>query len=672
VEGKVKFGPYEYSADSGELRKHGLRIRLQGKPREMLAALLESPGRVVSREDLRQRLWPQEPFVDVESGLNTAAKRLRDALSDSADEPRYIETVPREGYRFKGSIEPFARATPPQHASLAPAPQPFPVWIPALAALVILAAGWAWLRPGPPQVRIRQVSFQQGQAGSARFSPDGDYITYSISRNGVSHLYVGGSAASEAREIPGPGGSLVSISKDGEMAILRSSGLTPLGGSTLWRMAVNGGGAIELDRSIFSADWAPDGRELAVVRAEGGVCTLEYPRGKVLYRTSGYITNVRFSPAGDQIAFIHHPVRHDDAGSVEVTSLDGKHRVVSKDWTSAIGLAWHPNGEIWFTAARAGALRALHAVRPDGAGLRNVAQAPGSLYVHDVSRRGEVLVSRGSTRLEMAVSSLADPEPRNLSWLDWSSVKDVSPGGSLVLFEENGEGVAGKFVTYLYRREDGSTFRLGEGSAMALTQDLKGALVLDDKDRTRLRILPVGPGSPRDLPASGLHYQWARFFPGGAKLVALGSKPGRPLQLHVVDSATGAAAELAPPGMVRNSAVSPGSRQVAALSADGKLEIHSLGGGAIRTVPASEPLAPLLWTARGILVQHTRNYTHVPATVSWVDPVSGRVEPFAQVGPRDGFGVNAVTRIVIAPDALHWGFSYRRILSELFLAEGWK
>jgi DNA-binding winged helix-turn-helix (wHTH) protein len=96
----VRFGPFELCLDTGELRKLGIRVRLQGKPFHILSALLEEPGHVVTREELRSRLWPADTFVDFESGLNTAVNRLRVALGDSAENPIYIETLARLGYRF--------------------------------------------------------------------------------------------------------------------------------------------------------------------------------------------------------------------------------------------------------------------------------------------------------------------------------------------------------------------------------------------------------------------------------------------------------------------------------------------------------------------------------------------------------------------------------------------
>jgi len=91
---KMRFGPFEAVLRSGELRKHGVRMKLQDQPFQVLALLLEPVGDVVAREKLRQRLWPADTFVDFDTGLNSAVEKLRDVLADSADEPRYIETIP--------------------------------------------------------------------------------------------------------------------------------------------------------------------------------------------------------------------------------------------------------------------------------------------------------------------------------------------------------------------------------------------------------------------------------------------------------------------------------------------------------------------------------------------------------------------------------------------------
>jgi eukaryotic-like serine/threonine-protein kinase len=152
---KTRFGPYEVDFRSGEVHKHGIRLKLQDQPFLVLVLLLEHAGEVVTRDELRQKLWPGDTFVDFDTGLNSAIKKLRDVLSDSADEPRYIETLPRRGYRF---IAPVENGALPKSASVElhvlPAPtlrEPPQLWYQrrvvvaaGIAALLVMAALVTW------------------------------------------------------------------------------------------------------------------------------------------------------------------------------------------------------------------------------------------------------------------------------------------------------------------------------------------------------------------------------------------------------------------------------------------------------------------------------------------------------------------------------------------------
>jgi len=154
---KARFGSFEVDFRSGELRKHGIRLKLQDQPFQVLALLLDHPGDLVTREELHQKLWPADTFVDFDTGLNNAVKKLRDALGDSAEEPRYIETLPRRGYRFIARVEngdgdlPASATVEPDLASAAPVrPRPR-LWnrrgtfvAAGLAAVVLVAAAASW------------------------------------------------------------------------------------------------------------------------------------------------------------------------------------------------------------------------------------------------------------------------------------------------------------------------------------------------------------------------------------------------------------------------------------------------------------------------------------------------------------------------------------------------
>ena len=145
----IRFGPFEFQPDTGELRKHGLRVKLRGQPIELLTMLLQRPGEPVTREELQRLLWPADTYVDFEHSLNAAMKRLRAALGDSADDPRFIETLAGRGYRFIAPVtQPAEEAPqiPPPTANgksqpqpqVKPAARPRPVlWIAAAAGFIL-------------------------------------------------------------------------------------------------------------------------------------------------------------------------------------------------------------------------------------------------------------------------------------------------------------------------------------------------------------------------------------------------------------------------------------------------------------------------------------------------------------------------------------------------------
>lgn len=152
----VRFGVFEVDFRAGELRKNGLKVKLQEQPFELLAMLLERPGELVTRDELRERLWPADVFVDFDQGLNKAINKLREALHDSAESPRYVETLPRRGWRFLApveTVEPAAAAVRPARARA--------VRLGALAATALVALGLyiTWTRLGqrasPPSGRVR-------------------------------------------------------------------------------------------------------------------------------------------------------------------------------------------------------------------------------------------------------------------------------------------------------------------------------------------------------------------------------------------------------------------------------------------------------------------------------------------------------------------------------------
>lgn len=516
----MRFGPFEFDTVSNELRKHGVRLRLLGQPLQLLAALLETPGEVVLRSDLQKRLWPADTFVDFENGLNSAAKRLRTALNDSADHPVYVETLARTGYRFIAPVTYYAPDSIP--VVYETRPRRSYVW-PAIAAILAFAAVWLAVRKTEPP-SYRQITFRKGPVFGACFAPDGHSVIFSAQFDEKPRqIYLNNGVSPEARALGLHGVSLFSVSQQGQLALYEYGGTMPTSGGRLTRVPMNGGTPVEVNNNIMSADWHPDGAQLALVRVANGQSTLELPAGNVLFRTSGWISGVRFNAADNKIAFVDHPVRHDDTGWIKVATIGGGIETIGEKWLAVNGVAWHPNGEVWFAATRDGSPRSLWA-----APSRLVGRFPGVVSLRDISATGTVLLSRDVRRLESYANG------GDVSWFDWTRAVDITNDGAL-LFDESGEAAGTRSVAFVRKAGETEAARLADGwLAQGFSPDERHALTLSFDNRRQLRLYPLAGGQPIDIQETGLEYQWARFFPDGSALLALANEPSSGLRLYRV------------------------------------------------------------------------------------------------------------------------------------------
>lgn len=295
---RLRFGAFEADLESAELRKGGIRIALQEQPFRVLAALLEHPGQLVTRDELRREIWPADTFVDFDRSLNTAALKIRQALGDSATHPRFLETVPRRGYRFVAPVEPAGDAGPVADANPSvielhaerersrPVKRYLLLATGASVAAVALLTWLLWFRsprraePDPRWVLKRLTSFE-GVESAPSWSPDGRFIAFSRFAPNDADIFI----------MPVDGGDPVQLtnhpaddmrprwSPDGRfLAFLTDEGRTkqvrlmpPLGGAArtladtkipfLERFA-------DSWKSFGTAPWAPDGSELLFSRAE--------------------------------------------------------------------------------------------------------------------------------------------------------------------------------------------------------------------------------------------------------------------------------------------------------------------------------------------------------------------------------------------------------------------
>jgi len=300
-----------------------------------------------------------------------------------------------------------------------------------------------------------QLTFSRGAIRAARFAPDGQTIIYSAAWQGnpaevfSAHPGLPGSRAlglvrAQVFGVSSTGTGKVHDPRQQEVALQLNSRRTGtfVSVGTLARAPIEGGVAREILEDVQWADWSPDGNNLAVVRDVDGRNRLEYPIGKVLYVTSGWVSHPRVSPQGDSVAFLDHPIQGDDGGTVAVVDLTGNRKTLSERWGSEQGLAWSADAqEILFTATNAGVDRALYATTLSGR-QRLVSAMPGSLTLLDTSRDGRLLLTRSSWRREVIGISGAEAKEQDLSWLGYSYPADISADGKTLAFDEEADGGA--------------------------------------------------------------------------------------------------------------------------------------------------------------------------------------------------------------------------------------
>ncbi len=554
-----------------------------------------------------------------------------------------------------------------------------------IAAGVGLYAGKLAFTPPPYQPPLyRQLTFRRGSIRSARFAPDGQTILYSAAWQGnPTDVFTARPEAPESRSMGLSHTQLMSVSSTAEMAVLLNSKAVGAWVSmgTLARAPLSGGAPREVLEQVQWADWSPDGNSLAVVRDFGGRNRLEYPIGKPLYQTGGWIGHPRVSPKGDFIAFADHPLQGDDSGSLAIVDLAGNKKLLSAQWFTIQGLAWSPDGkEIWFTASKSGTDRTLYATSLDGK-ERIVARLPGALMLLDIAKDGRVLLVRADWRRELLGLFANDAKQHELSWLDYTYPADLSADGKTLLFDEEGGGGALDYskssgLTYAVyiRKTDGSpAVLLGEGGAVALSPDGKWAIAQSQESPSQFRLLPTGAGEPRDLTKDNINHSWAHWFPDGKRILFTADEPGKGVRFYIYDLNSGKSDVISPEGVNGTSfAVSPDSLQIAAIGPDKKGYLYPTAGGEPHLISGlNTGEQPITFSADGHGL-YIYQPGELPARVYRLDMQTGQRTLWKELMPYDPAGVENIGPILMTPDAKTCVFGYHRMLADLYLVEGLK
>ncbi|HTR03730.1 MAG TPA: protein kinase, partial [Thermoanaerobaculia bacterium] len=387
------------------------------------------------------------------------------------------------------------------------------------AALAVLAAKKLDVF-APPLPTFQRLTFRRGTILSSRFAPDGKSVLYGATWDGGPvEIYSTRSESPESKSFGLPPANLLAVSRAGEVAISLGwrydIGWEGIG--TLARVPLSGGAPRELMEAVDDADWL-DGQQIAVIHRVGDIARLEYPIGTILEQYPGWLSHPRLSPDGRTIAYMEHPERGDNAGRLVLLDIASRKKTIGPTFGGFASFAWISpdrliagggNG-VLLTVARSGEARPAFAVA-------------GGFLPEDVSPDGALLAQRSNWRREM-VGVGPDGRERNLTWLDWSWPTALSDDGQTLLFDEQSLGRE-NYLCYIRKTDGSPAVLLGKAKGFSLSADGRSALTTN-ATADQLTIVPTGAGTPKELPKTGLTYQWAEFFRDGRQLLLWANEPG--------------------------------------------------------------------------------------------------------------------------------------------------
>ena len=561
----------------------------------------------------------------------------------------------------------------------------------ALAVATVAAVAVAYVlgerRTHGPAPQFHQLTFQSAGIASARFTPDGQTVVYSAQWDGKRpELYETRIDHPQARSLGLPSAQVLSISRSGFMAVLLlpSYGTTlrpPHSGSverywpyllgTLAQVPLLGGAPRELLDGVLYADWAPNGKDLAVTRYTDGNNHIEFPIGKVVYQHYGPLNFVRVAPSGDRLAFSNLGaclMTTDPSGKVTETD--------AKVWEKA----WSPlTGELWYSDPASGTTR-LRALAPSGRD-RVVATLAGDFTLYDIASNGDVLLGQVMETEEIFQSRAGEAKDRLL--FSNAELKDVSPSGDTITYAE----VSADSPSAYLAKTDGSPVKrldaLGGYEGAMLSPDgqfVIGAsspdgLAVTDTD-SALVFVPAGAGASRIVSTKGVMNQGpVGMSRDGKRIYIHGAEEGHGRRLWVQDMDSGTRRPISREGVGRAS-LSPDERYVVATDRTGwklyptegseVLEVRGLGLGE----------EPIQWTGDGkaLYVRASDELqpgdTRVMARVYRLDPWTGRRELYKEIAPISPLTGGGIGTIRFSADGKICFYNHLRYSSELIVASG--
>ncbi len=544
-----------------------------------------------------------------------------------------------------------------------------------MALGVVIAAVLLRVLPGkttssPP--RFQQLTFRRGQLNNARFSPDGQTILYGATWTGEKqHLYATrpGSPESWAPDLGSKSWDILGVSPSGELAVLSFPD------QILARVPLAGGVPRDVVAGVpyASADWAPDGKNLAIVRESNHRFRLEFPIGKVLLESSQPISTPRISPRGDRISYCRFD---QNTITIAVMETTGKGvRGLSGGWADISGVpSWSPDGrEIWFSGKRPGEGLGIHAVDLSGK-LRLVTRVPGNLELDDISRDGRLLVGHHAI-LIILMGRIGGEQ------------KDGTSPGSIIRHSRTSRPMERHFSSSRAgwepaRRPPCTSERPTGRRPFASEREGLWRSRRMDPPFWLPSSLPVpfrtwfscrrAPGRRSPCPNERFAaFEAAQFLPDGKRVVFSAREKDRPPRVYVRDLQAAKESPITPEGVsleVCTKPVSPDGRSVVAFSDGGKASVFPIDGGDPRPVAGLNPGDRVVqWASDGrfLYVVHRRD---VPVKVWLLDPTTGDRRLFKEIVPAEP--TDNIWFFLITPDGKSYVYNYQRAFSNLYLVEG--
>ena len=688
---RARFDQFHVDFSTGVLQRSGVRVPVQSQPLQALRLLLEAEGKVVTREELRRVLWPEDTFVDFELGVNTAVKKLRQALEDSADHPKFIETLPRIGHRFlvpvewvtedsqKGTLAKSANSATAGGTAVASAPVHARIgsysvgnlrWI-AVGCTILVALGgiavsrFVRSRAALPPIEVVPLVGLPGMENDPAFSPDGNQVAFAIRNPATSGIYttvVGGEKSLRLTTHPGDGNPR--WSPDGrQLAFVRDSEE----GVAIYVIPALGGAEHRLYSSPAginsrSFDWSPDGKILAITEIDADRIHTWISLLSLADSTTQRLTSPSnqeedcspaFSPDGGTVAFLRGITPGVVSDLYVVPTSGGEPRPVTRDNTWIMGApAWTPDGrDIVFSSTRAG-LASLWRVSATGGTPRPVVGVGLSASGPSISRKDHQLVYQQKDfkyniwRLDLSDERTRQGPPSIVISDKGPSLArpHFSPDGKRIAFESDRLGYADLWTC----DSDGSNcsqLTSLHGTAGAATWSPDGrqiAFEFRPKQHSEVYLAEVGGGPPRLLETFPGSDNGGPNWSRDGKWIYFYSNHGGSIQIWKMQLNGGSPVQVTRKGGVVGAESSDGRfLYFAKFDVPGLWRMPLHGGQETRIF--DQPFVPFSWWDWGLTekgIYFINSQTSAPATVAFFEFATNKIFPIWALTNRPFVGLS--------------------------------